>query len=158
YGAEVILYGNSYSEAFSEAKRLSEIESRTFIDGFNDRWIISGQGTIGLEILEAHPDVQNVIIPVGGGGLISGIAKAIKSEKPDVRIIGVQSENCDSVVESVRKGEYTVSSKGFTIADGISVQNPGKLNIEMIRKYVDELVTVSDELMAYALFKLLEKA
>ncbi|MHB8360753.1 MAG: threonine/serine dehydratase, partial [Thermoplasmataceae archaeon] len=121
YGAEVILYGNSYSEAFSEAKRLSEIESRTFIDGFNDRWIISGQGTIGLEILEAHPDVQNVIIPVGGGGLISGIAKAIKSEKPEVRIIGVQSENCDSVVESVKKGEYTVSNKGFTIADGISV-------------------------------------
>ena len=157
YGADVILYGNSYAEAFQEARRLSQIEKRTFIDGFNDRWIIAGQGTIGLEILEKHPDVENIIVPVGGGGLISGIAKAVKSMNDKIKIIGVQSENCDSVVQTIKRGEYTVSSKGFTIADGIAVQNPGKLNIEMIRKYVDQLVTVSDESMAYALFKLLER-
>jgi threonine dehydratase len=157
YGAEVVLFGNTYAEAFEEAKRLSKIEGRTFIDGFNDRWIIAGQGTIGLEIIEKHPDVENVIIPVGGGGLISGISKVLKLENKNINVIGVQSENCNSVAETIKRGEYTVSSKGFTIADGIAVQNPGTLNIQMIKKYVDKLVTVSDESMAYALFKLLER-
>ncbi len=156
YGAEVLLKGDSYKEAFQEAKRISENEGRTFIDGFNDRWIIAGQGTIGLEILEDLPSVKNVIVPVGGGGLISGISAAIKESEKDVRVYGVQSENCDCVIQTM-EGNPNPSSRGFTIADGIAVQNPGDINISMIQKYVDRIVTVNDEQMAYALFKLLER-
>ncbi|MGP6206711.1 threonine ammonia-lyase [Cuniculiplasma sp. SKW3] len=156
YGAEVVLKGDSYKEAFQEAKRISVEEKRTFIDGFNDRWIISGQGTIGLEILEDLPSVKNVIVPVGGGGLISGISAALKESGKDIRVYGVQSENCDCVIQTM-EGNPNPSSRGFTIADGIAVQNPGDINIWMIQKYVDRIVTVNDEQMAYALFKLLER-
>lgn len=156
YGADIILKGESYVESFSIAKEISEREGKTFIDGFNDRWIISGQGTIGLEIIEKldHPDM--VVVPVGGGGLISGISTAIKSTSPDTKIIGVQSSNCDCVIQSLN-GIGKPSSKGFTIADGIAVQNPGYLNISIIKKNVDSFVTVNDEEMAYSLFKLLER-
>lgn len=156
YGAQVVLKGNSYKEAFIEAKRVSQEEKRTFIDGFNDRWIIAGQGTIGLEILEDVPEVKNVIVPVGGGGLISGIAMSMKEKKEDIKIYGVQSENCDCVIQTM-EGNPNPSSRGFTIADGIAVQNPGDINISLIEKYVDNIVTVNDEQMAYALFKLLER-
>ncbi len=156
YGAQVILKGNSYREAFEEARRLSVEEKRTFIDGFNDRWIIAGQGTIGLEILEQVPDVKNIVVPVGGGGLISGISMAVKESRENLKVYGVQSENCDCVIQSI-EGNPNPSSRGFTIADGIAVQNPGDINISMIQKYVDNLVTVNDEQMAYALFKLLER-
>jgi threonine dehydratase len=156
YGAEILLHGDSYAESYMEAKRISMSEGRTFIDGFNDRFIISGQGTIGLEIIEQLPEVQNVIVPTGGGGLISGIAMAIKESGKNVNIYGVQSENCDAVIQNLSGGPV-VGSRGFTIADGIAVQNPGDMNIDLIRKYVDSVVSVNDEQMAYALFKLLER-
>ncbi len=156
YGANVVLMGNSYAEAFAEAKRIAEQEKRCFIDGFNDRWIIAGQGTVGTEICRELPDVGNVIVPVGGGGLISGIAKAMKSINPDTKVYGVQSEKCDCVIQYQTDGKIT-GSRGFTIADGIAVQNPGDINLQMISEYVDKLVTVNDEQMAYALFKLLER-
>ncbi len=156
YGAKIILKGESYAESFREAKEISRVEKRTFIDGFNDKYIISGQGTIGLEILDQLPDVSNVIIPVGGGGLISGISMALKSSNREINVYGVQSENCDAVIQELSGGPM-VGSKGFTIADGIAVQNPGDMNIELIRKYVDRVVSVNDEQMAYALFKLLER-
>ena len=156
YGANVILKGENYAEAFREAKRISEEEKRCFIDGFNDRWIMAGQGTVGVEICNELPDVSNVIVPVGGGGIISGIATAVKSMKPDTMVYGVQSENCDCVMQYMKNGNIT-GSKGFTIADGIAVQNTGDLNLEIIRKHVDSLVSVNDEQMAYALYKLLER-
>ncbi len=156
YGAEILLNGESYAESYMEAKRISMTEGRTFIDGFNDKFIISGQGTIGLEILDQLPDVENVIVPTGGGGLISGIAMAMKETGKNVKVFGVQSENCDAVIQNLSGGPV-VGSKGFTIADGIAIQNPGDLNIELIKKYVDGVISVSDEQMAYALFKLLER-
>jgi threonine dehydratase len=156
YGAEVILKGESYAEAYKEAKRISLEEKRTFIDGFNDKYIISGQGTIGLEIINELPEVSNVIIPVGGGGLISGIAIALKESNKSIKVYGVQSENCDAVIQTIN-GEKNPGSRGFTIADGIAVGNPGEMNINIIKNYVDKLTTVSDEQMAYALFKLLER-
>lgn len=156
YGAEILLNGESYAESFMEAKRISMGEGRTFIDGFNDKFIISGQGTIGLEILDQLPDVENVIVPTGGGGLISGIAMAMKETGKNVKVFGVQSENCDAVIQNLSGGPV-VGSKGFTIADGIAIQNPGDMNIELIKKYVDSVISVSDEQMAYALFKLLER-
>ena len=156
YGAEILLNGESYAESYMEAKRISMTEGRTFIDGFNDKFIISGQGTIGLEILDQLPDVENVIVPTGGGGLISGIAMAMKETGKNVKVFGVQSENCDAVIQNLSGGPV-VGSKGFTIADGIAIQNPGDLNIELIKKYVDSVISVSDEQMAYALFKLLER-
>ncbi len=156
YGAEILLNGESYAESYMEAKRISMSEGRTFIDGFNDKFIISGQGTIGLEILDQLPDVENVIVPTGGGGLISGIAMAMKETGKNVKVFGVQSENCDAVIQNLSGGPV-VGSKGFTIADGIAIQNPGDLNIELIKKYVDGVISVSDEQMAYALFKLLER-
>ncbi len=156
YGAEILLHGDSYAESHLEAKRIALSEGRTFIDGFNDRFIISGQGTIGLEIIEQLPEVENVIVPTGGGGLISGIAMAIKESGKTTRVYGVQSENCDAVIQNLSGGPV-VGSRGFTIADGIAVQNPGDMNIELIRKYVDNVVSVNDEQMAYALFKLLER-
>ena len=156
YGAEILLNGESYAESYMEAKRISMTEGRTFIDGFNDKFIISGQGTIGLEILDQLPDVENVIVPTGGGGLISGIAMAMKETGKNVKVFGVQSENCDAVIQNLSGGPV-VGSKGFTIADGIAIQNPGDMNIELIKKYVDSVISVSDEQMAYALFKLLER-
>ncbi len=156
YGAEIVLKGENYIEAFNEAKRLAKEEGRTFIDGFNDRYIIAGQGTIGLEILEELPGVKNIIVPTGGGGLISGISIAVKESGSDAKIYGIQSENCDVVIQNLAGGPL-VGSRGFTIADGIAVGNPGDMNIEIIKKYVDEVLSVSDEQMAYALFKLLER-
>ncbi len=156
YGADIVLKGDSYIEAFNEAKRLSKEEGRTFVDGFNDRYIIAGQGTIGLEILEDLPEVRNVIVPTGGGGLISGISMAIKDSGSSAKVYGVQSENCDAVIQTI-SGQEVVGSKGFTIADGIAVGNPGDLNIEIIKKYVDQVLSVNDEQMSYALFKLLER-
>ena len=157
YGAEVILKGKDYSEARDHALNLVKEENRVFIEGFNDRWIISGQGTIGLEILSDLPETDVVIVPVGGGGLISGIALAMKEKKRAIKVIGVQSDKIDSMKESIGKGKITASVRGETIADGIAIRLPGDLTFELTRKYVDDVVTVSDESMAYALFRLLER-
>ncbi len=157
YGAKIILAGKDYNEARQEALKISEAENRTFIEGFDDRWIIAGQGTIGLEIMEELPDVEQIIVPVGGGGLISGIAIAAKSINPKVEIIGVQSELVDSFRKSMDSGAVVSSVSGTTIADGIAIKYPGKMNLRIAETYIDRIVTVSEEDIALSLFRLLER-
>ena len=156
YGAQIDLFGSDYAEARDHALKLAIEEHRTFIEGFNDRWIIAGQGTIGLEIMEDIPDADMVIVPVGGGGLISGIAMAAKAINPKVTVIGVQSENYDSARVSVEAGSIVEHVSGETIADGIAIRRPGDITLSMMQKYVDSILTVSDETIALALYHLLE--
>ncbi|MEM0155646.1 MAG: threonine ammonia-lyase [Thermoplasmataceae archaeon] len=158
YKAQVVLSGIDYNEAKLRAEQIRAVENRTFIDAFNDRWIISGQGTIGLEILEDQPEIDMIIVPIGGGGLISGIAMAAKMRKPDIKIVGVQSEQADSMRLSVAAGKIVPYTSTNTIADGISVKFPGELNLRIVQKYVDDIVTVNDESIAMALYKLLERS
>ena len=156
YGALIDLYGSDYAEARDHALRLSAEEGRTFIEGFNDASIIAGQGTIGLEIMEDIPDADLIIVPVGGGGLISGIALAAKTINPKVTVIGVQSENYDSVMTSFEAGNIVEHVTGETIADGIAIRRPGNITFSVIQKYVDKIISVSDETIALALYHLLE--
>lgn len=157
YGADVVLSGNDYTEAKAVADGIREKEGRVFIEAFNDPYIMSGQGTVGTEIMEDLPDVDLVIVPIGGGGLISGIATAVKSINPKVRIIGVESELSDSMKMSMDQGKIVPHTSGETIAEGIAVKYPGELTLKAVQKYVDEIVTVSDESIAMAIFKLLER-
>lgn len=157
YGAEVVLRGHDYSEAREAAEEIREAEGRTFIEAFNDPYVISGQGTAGLEILQDLPDVDQIVVPIGGGGLISGIAIAAKSIRHDVKIIGVESELSDSMKKSVEAGRIIAHTSGESIADGISVKYPGELTLKIVKDYVDDIVTVSDEIIALAIYKLLER-
>ncbi len=156
YGGTVILHGNSYDEAHEYAIHIAVEEKREFIEAYNDEEIITGQGTIGLEILEdIEPDI--VIVPIGGGGLISGISFAIKSKNKDISIIGVESEKANSMELSLKENKIVPYTSNDTIADGIAVKYPGNITFEIVKKYVNNIVTVSDEDIAYALFKLLER-
>ncbi|MCL4330646.1 MAG: threonine ammonia-lyase [Candidatus Thermoplasmatota archaeon] len=157
YGADVVLRGRDYSEARDAAETIRKSEGRAFIEAFNDPYIIAGQGTIGLEILEDLPDVSTIVVPIGGGGLISGISIAAKSINPSIRIVGVESELSDSMKASVEQGRIVDHTSGDSIADGISVKFPGELTLAAVRKNVDEIVTVSDESIALAIYKLLER-
>lgn len=157
YGAEVVLYGSDYTESKAMADEISLKEGRVFIEAFNDPYIISGQGTVGLEIMEDAPDIDIVVVPVGGGGLISGIAAAVKGINPDVKVIGVESELSDSMKMSVEAGRIVPHTSGQTIAEGISVKYPGEMTLAAVTKYVDEIVTVSDETIALAIYRLLER-
>ena len=156
YGAEVVLVPGVYDDAAREANRLAELHGYTFAHPFNDPYVIAGQGTIGLEILEQLPDVEQVVCPIGGGGLISGIAFAIKSLKPDCKVIGVQAGTVASMYESRRAGKVTTVTDGDTLADGIHVLTPGDKTFEMCQKYVDEIVTVSEDEIAAAILALME--
>ena len=156
YGAEVVLVPGVYDDAAREAERLSREEGYTFAHPFNDPFVIAGQGTIGLEILEQVPDVEQIVVPIGGGGLISGIATAVKSMRPNVKIIGVQASTVPSMFVSHRTGEITTVKDGPTIADGIHVLTPGKLTFEIVQDYVDDIVTVSEDEIAAAIVALLE--
>ena len=156
YGAEVVLVPGVYDDAAREANRLAQLHGYTFAHPFNDPYVIAGQGTIGLEILEQLPDVEQVVCPIGGGGLISGIAFAIKSLKPDCKVIGVQAGTVASMYESRRAGKVTTVADGDTIADGIHVLTPGELTFELCQKYVDEIVTVSEDEIAAAILALME--
>ncbi|KJE49641.1 MULTISPECIES: threonine ammonia-lyase [Acidiplasma] len=156
YGGHVILKGSSYDEAHDYAVNLGVEKGMTFIEAYNDEKVISGQATIGKEIMDdLNPDV--IIVPIGGGGLISGISFAAKSMNPNVRVIGVESEKADSMVKSLKEGRIVSYTSNDTIADGIAVKYPGNITFEMVKKYVDNIVTVNDEDIAYALFKLLER-
>ena len=156
YGAEVVLVPGVYDDAAREAARLSEEHGYTFAHPFNDPYVIAGQGTIGLEILEQLLDVEQVVVPIGGGGLISGIAFAIKSLKPACRVIGVQAATVASMYESRKAGEVTTVNDGDTIADGIHVLTPGELTFELCQKYVDDIVTVSEDEICAAMLALME--
>lgn len=157
YGARVILSGESYDEAFKNAIEYTEKNGKTFIHPFNDPYVIAGQGTIGMEIYEQLPDVDAVVVPIGGGGLISGIAIAIKHLKKDVKIIGVEAEGAQSMKMSVEKNEIVPLVNLNTIADGIAVKIPGPLTFELVKIYVDRLVTVTDEEISRAMYMLLTR-
>ena len=156
YGAEVVLVPGIYDDAAREAKRLADEEGFTFAHPFNDPYVIAGQGTIGLEILEQVPDVEQIVVPIGGGGLISGVAAAVKSMRPNVKLIGVQAATVPSMFVSMRSGEIITVRDGATIADGIHVLTPGDLTFRMVKDYVDDIVTVSEDEIAAAIVALLE--
>src|SRR5919201_6237126 len=142
YRAKVILHGSDYEEAWITAQEIAKKEGRTIIHAFDDDRVISGQGTIGLELLEDLPQLDRVYLPIGGGGLAAGIAIAIKSKKPNVKIIGVESKAFPSMKESLAKGSLQNMKAGYTIADGISVKCPGKLPYEIASRYIDDVTVV----------------
>ena len=156
YGAEVVLVPGVYDDAAREAARLAEEKGYTFAHPFNDEAVMAGQGTIGLEILEQLPDVEQIVVPIGGGGLISGIAAAVKSVRPACRVIGVQAASVASMKASLEAGRVVTVPDGATIADGIHVLTPGELTFEAVRRYVDDIVTVEEDEIAAAILSLLE--
>jgi len=158
YGGRTVLHGADYDEAQAKAHEIEREEGRTYVHAFDDEEVMAGQGTIGLEIVDDLPAVDTVVVPVGGGGLISGIATAVKARKPDVRVIGVQAEGAASLPESVRTGHITELDEVNTIADGIATRKVGERPFEIIRERVDEVVTVDDEQIAVALTYLLERS
>jgi threonine dehydratase len=156
YGAEVILHGQSFDDATAHARSLSASEGYTLVHAFDDPAIVAGQGVVGLEILDALPDVGTVIVPIGGGGLIGGIATAIRARKPDARIVGVQAAGCASVQTSLAAGAPVMLAEARTIADGIAVKQPGDLTLPLIRDLVEEVVTVEEDEIADAIFYTLQ--
>lgn len=158
YGAEVVLSGTVYDEAYAKAKEIEAKTAQTFIHAFDDYEVMAGQGTIGLEILESLPAVQNVIIPIGGGGLAAGVATAIKSLKPSVRMIGVQAEGASAMCQSLQKGQKITTHEAVTMADGIAVKVPGDKTYKVVQQYMDEIVLMDDEAIASAILMLLERA
>ena len=156
-GAEVCLVKGAYDDAYNYAVQLQHETGMTFIHPFNDDEVIAGQGTIGLEILDQLVDVDAVICPVGGGGLISGVAYAIKHLNPEVRVYGVQAENAPSMAESLRAGEPVTLDAVPTFADGIAVKHPGETTFDIVRDHVDQIVTVSEDEIAAAILALIEK-
>lgn len=157
YGAEVVLYGANYDEGCEEALRLGREDGMTFLHPFDDDHVIEGQGTIGLELLEQIPNLEAVVVPVGGGGLIAGVACAIKESDPDIRVIGVQTERLPSMLRAANHGAPVTIPAEATIADGIAVRRAGERTTPMVQKYVDELVTVDEEEIAKAILVLLER-
>ena len=156
-GAQVELVPGAYDEAHDRAVQIQEETGMTFIHPYDDELVMAGQGSIGLEILDQLPDVEAVIVPIGGGGLISGVAFAIKSLRPDVKIYGVQAAGAASMFNAFKDHKYETLSTVNTFADGIAVKTPGENTYEMICKYVDDIVTVSEDEIATAILSLIEK-
>jgi len=157
YGAEVCLVEGVYDDAYNKALELRDNEGYTFIHPFNDEDVIAGQGTIALELIEQLPDMDAVIVPIGGGGLISGIAYTLKTLKPNVKVYGVQAFGAPSMYKSIKDGQIETLPSVSTIADGIAVKKPGDLTYEICKKYVDEIVTVTDDEISAAILALMEK-
>jgi threonine dehydratase len=157
YGAKVVLQGSGYEEAWIAAQEIAKKEGRTIIHAFDDAQVIAGQGTIGLELLEDLPELDQVYIPIGGGGLAAGTAIAIKSKKPHVKIIGVESKAFPAMKESLAKGSLQNIKAGYTIADGISVKSPGELTYEIASKYIDDVMVVDDSSIVKTMFLLMER-
>ena len=157
YGAEVCMVKGVYDDAYKRALELRDERGYTFIHPFDDDDVIAGQGTIALEIVEQLPDVEAVIVPVGGGGLISGIAYAMKQLKPNVKVYGVEAQGAPSMKLSVQHGVVEELSAVATIADGIAVKKPGRLTYEYCQKYVDSIVTVTDDEISAAILALMEQ-
>lgn len=157
FGAQVVLVNGVYDDAYAKAMELAEKEGRAFIHPFDDEDVIAGQGTIGLELLDQLPDLDAVIVPVGGGGLISGVAYVVKSLKPDCKVYGVQTAGASSMVNALDHGAVESLEGVATFADGIAVKRPGDLTFGMVSQYVDEIVTVTDDEVASAVLTLIEK-
>lgn len=157
YGAEVVLNGLVYDDAYAKAVELQKESGATFLHPFNDEYVIAGQGTIGLEILEQlNENVDTIVCPIGGGGILAGIAVAAKGINPNIKIVGVQTANIPSMHESVKNGKLTTAFNATTIADGIAVKTPGDITFEIIKELVDEVVVVSEEEIAQGMLFLME--
>ena len=157
YGARVVLAGDCYDDAYAEACRICKEEGALFLHPYNDEDVMEGQGTLGLEILDDLPDVDMIIVPAGGGGLLAGVASAVKSVRPDVEVCGVQSEGADAIARSFKEKKLISTNSAATIADGIAVKQPGDKTVEIINKYADNVVTVSDTEIADAILLLMER-
>ena len=157
FGAEVVLHGANYDEACAEATRLCEAQGMTFIHPFDDPLVMAGQGTIGLELLEQIPGLDAVVVPIGGGGLIGGIACAVKESRPGVRVVGVQTSRLPSMKAAIAAGHPVAIDPATTIADGIAVRRAGEVTYPVVARYVDEIVTVDEDEIASAILTLLER-
>jgi len=157
YGADVVLHGTNYDEAYDKAVEQSRQERLTLIHAFDDDAVIAGQGTLGLEILQQHPNIEAIVVPIGGGGLIGGIACAVKETDPRVQVFGVQPAKIPSMKAAVEEGKLVTLNPAKTIADGIAVRRAGVRTLPLVQKYVDEIVTVEEEEIANAILLLLER-
>ncbi len=157
HGARVVLHGSNYDEAHAEARRLEQAEGLAFVHPFDDAAIIAGQGTIGLELMEQVPELDAVVVPVGGGGLLSGIAVALKESMPRVKVVGVETEVLPCMLAALEEGRLVTVDPATTLADGIAVKRAGELTFAHVKRYADEIVTVSEEEIASAILYLLEK-
>ena len=157
YGADVCLVEGVYDDAYAKALELRDQMGYTFVHPFDDENVIAGQGTIGLEIINDLDDIDAVIVPIGGGGLISGVAFAIKSIRPSIKVYGVQAAGAPSMFNSIRDGEIETLPSVSTIADGIAVKKPGNITFDMVSKYVDDIATVTEDEIAAAILALIEK-
>ncbi len=158
YGAEVVLHGDGYDDAYAKACEICKATGAKFLHPYDDGDVIAGQGTAGLEILADMPDVDIVIVPAGGGGLLSGIACAIKQANPKIKVYGVQAERADAIAKSFAQKKRIITDYSDTIADGIAVKTPGNLTTELINRYVDGVITVSDGDIASAILMLMERS
>ncbi len=157
YGGKVILYGNSFEEAHQKALEIEKQEKLPLIHAFDDPDVVAGQGTIGLEILDDLADVDLLVCPIGGGGLISGIATAVKGKKPTCRIVGVQTREMNAAYRSFKEGTLVQTRKGTTIADGIAIKSPSEFTFSLLKSHLDDVVTVEEEEIAQAILLLLER-
>ena len=157
YGAKVILEGNSYDESWMKAKKISEETGAISVHAFDDPQVIAAQGVIGLEILEDLPDVDEIYVPIGGGGLAAGILLAVKTKNPKIKVIGVQSKSFPAMKNSLDAGELKSVEGGHTIADGISVKKPGQITFNIIKELIDDIVLVDDEHIVKTMFLLMER-
>jgi threonine dehydratase len=157
YGAEVVLHGANYDEAYGKAMELSQQDSLVLIHAFDDESVIAGQGTLGLEILQQHPDIEVIVSPIGGGGLIGGVACAVKESRPSVKVYGVQPARIPSMKAAIAAGKPVTLDSAKTIADGIAVRRAGDYTLPLVQKYVDDIVTVEEEEIANAILLLLER-
>jgi len=152
FGADVVMYGKTFEEAVAYSKKLQEEHGYTYVHAFNDEKVVAGQGTIGLEIARDLPQASLIVVPIGGGGLISGISIAAKSLLPNVRIVGVQAANCSPMIKSIEAGEIVEVKALETIADGIAIKHPGDVTFPLIQEYVDEIVEVTEDEIARAIY------
>lgn len=158
YGAKVIRRGANYDDAWEATQQIAKSEGSTIVHAFDDPDVIAGQGTIGLELLEDLPDVDRIYVPIGGGGLAAGVAIAVKSRKPNVKIIGVESTAFPAMKESLAKGSLQCTKHGYSIADGIAVKQPGELTHQIVSKYLDDIVLIDDTSIVKTMFLLMERA
>lgn len=158
YGATVVQKGLNYDESWEATQEIAKQEGRTIIHAFDDPDVIAGQGTIGLELLEDLQDIDRIYLPVGGGGLAAGVAIAVKERKPKIKIIGVESKAFPAMKESMARGSLQSVKAGYTIADGISVKQPGRLTYDVVSKYLDDIVLVEDTAIVKTMFLLMERA